>query len=59
MGADILKGIDAELWALLRREYGEDLKSAFIVVTTMHGAELCQASLLVYPPGGRAETKSP
>lgn len=54
MGTETVKSIDSAIWTLLRREYGKDLKSAFIVVTTMRETELKQTSILVYPPDGKA-----
>lgn len=54
MGTEEVRSIDSQIWSLLRREYGKDLKSAFIVVTTMRGTELKQNSILVYPPDGKA-----
>ena len=54
MGTESVKSIDSEIWSRLCKEYGEDLKSAFIVVTTMRGTELKQSSILIYPPDGKA-----
>ena len=54
MGTEAVKTVDSAIWSLLRKEYGKDLKSAFVLVTTMRGNELRQASILVYPPDGKA-----
>jgi hypothetical protein len=46
--------LENALWAMLRKTYGDDLKSVFIVVTTISGTVLKQNSFMVYPPDGEA-----
>jgi hypothetical protein len=47
--------INAQIWGLLRRLYGENLISAFVLVTSLNDSEIKQESLLVLPTDGKAQ----